>query len=632
MINTTAKANRKIQPQDELASTDAPRGNVAQGKRHNLRNPQESSPAKRAKADPPSTAEKRGRGRPRKERPDEKQPQAEQIPKEPQSGALKMPSKRLGRNQNVPSKNGGTEQETFDVPDDTPNPTAKSTKGIGNRKQLQRSNNATKSTSAVDTGTDTAANIGSNQKNLASQVKQRRAKAIEEHAKSLDEAGKGSTSLADDPIHPEGHVRMEVPETQDPFGITSPEHNDSNAPLAANDELISSIEQPQLLGEELGCTTLQNEDADGDSDFQPSGVAGDGFVADTELEKLGNEDISEDEVPGGAVKKRKRNQAQVLHGASNTPAPKEIETGDIELFGRIDEWGIIMKGAREVGHSHLKGKTNTEKPGLATNTVKALVDTLKSATGLYNHLGSWLENGMSDEDILHTEERLASTKQDIFEAVGELSEDGAGNKKSEVIQDIYAHAIPNMVFWLRAAMLCRTGRYRQEEDIASLQEIVGLQELILQLCEKARQWKAKPLTDRPIINSTARDIKPYLRDVKRAFDQVLERRERVVRHQSNELALAQSHERRRELQDRQKKLNTVKKMAQRMKIVENLRSRPSPYRKQVNPSQAFPGVPEFSYHQQRQPFANDEWTTEQNLELVRQLMRPDIKDLPGKSS
>ena len=642
MINMTAKAktNRKPQQQNENEDDNT---SLAKGTRHSLRKPQGSPPTKRTGAETTGSGEKRGRGRPRKEQSNENELPHNQNAQKPRTGALKMPSKRLGRGQNAASETVGTAQDTFDVPDDAPNPNMKPIKAIGNRKQPQRNSNLNATTAGADAAGDAATTMETNKKHLLSRVKQAKAKAITEHAKSLDEAGISSTNPVNDYSDP-SQAQTEMVDLQDSSAMTLGEVNNSTAPLT-DEGPTQNIDQLNDLREAIGATTFQTDDAEGDPDWGPSDAVETSFLSvihpSTEAEALQEERVSASRDaegrPGKATRKRKRGQVQATDENTLSPDLSDADTGEIELFGLGRPWWIVMKGAREVGFSHLKGHEIREKPPLATKTVKGLVDLIKEATALYNRLEPSEMPNISVEDIHSTEERLTITNGQIFEEVQELSEEKAGDKKSEIIQDIYAHAIPNLVFWLRAGMKCRTEQYRRVDDIGNLKEIVRNQDLILELCEKARRWKAKPLTDRPITNTTSNSIKPYLRDIRKTFNMELEKRERLVRHQSNELALAESHERRLELQKRQKQFNDHKKAAQRQKILQNLREKPSPYRRRDNPSQSYPimssfSYPQSSYPQTRQTATTEEWTDEQNHELVAQLMRPDIGHLPGKPS
>lgn len=624
MLNVAAKANLRPQAQNQNVSSGMSRRGASLRQQHIAQDQQGSTSRKRAAAEPAITGEKRGRGRPRKE-----QPPVDQSDLEHHSGALKMPSTRLGQKQETAMTKAVTEEEDFEVPDDAPDPNARSTKPP--RKQPQRNVVAATSVSKAEAAKDAAAELDSKRKKLNSQVKQRKANAIKEHDKSLKLAGKTVSNAVDETTVPEVDAPAETLDSQAPSEKTLRNRKTGKGFVPRDDEAMDSIERQKSQA------AADDDDSNVDLEYQPPGTLEESNLRARDRDADDGEDGDADapgdgeELVGRPSKKQKRNQTHATQRTTRSPDLSESDAINLELFGRWRDWEIVLDGAKSVGVSNLKGKSVKEIPRLATNRIKRLVDTIKDATSLYRQLDSQVETGMSDDDIQNTEERLANTNQEIFEEVEALSEEDAGNEQSEVIQDIYAHAMPNLIYWLKAALSCRSDRYSQDEDVISLQEVIRLQDLILDLCLKARQWKAKPVTDRPITNSTAQKINPYLRDIKRAFQQELERRERAVRQQSNDHALARSHAQRRERLERQKMLNGLKKAEQRNKIISNLRQKPSPYRTGFVPSQHFavPVVPSSSYYPRTASIPSSQWTEEQDKELVYQLMRANTKYLPG---
>jgi len=628
MLNIAAKANLRPQGHNQNVSSGASRRGPSV-RQKNIQDQQDSASRKSAATETAMTGEKRGRGRPRKE-----QPAVDQIDQEHQPGALKMPSKRLGQRPESATAKAVIADEDFDVPDDAPSTNARSTKLP--RKQPQRNVTATTSTSRAEAAKDTAAELDLKKKDLIGQVKQRKANAIKEHEKSLKEVKKTVSNPVEETAVPEVNAPAEIPESQAPSEKTLRNRKTGKGSVRTDEEAIDHIEGQKLQA------AADDDDSNIDLEYQPPGTLDESNLRasdedaedgeDRDAGAPGDETLTGDgeEQVGRPSKKRKENQTHATEWTTRSPDLSESDASNLELFGRWRDWEIVLDGAKSVGVSNLKGKSVKEIPRLATNKIKGLVDTIKDATSLYRQLESQVESGMSDDDIQNSEERLANANQEIFEEVEGLSEEDAGNENSEVIQDIYAHAMPNMVYWLKAALSCRSDQYSQEEDVTSLQEVIRLQDLILHLCLTARQWKAKPLTDRPITNSTAQKINPYLRDIRKAFQQELEGRERAVRQQSNDNALARSHAQRRERLERQKMLNGLKKAEQRNKIISNLRQKPSPYRTGFLPSQHFPVVPSQPYYPRTASIPSSQWTEEQDKELVYQLMRANTKYLPGR--
>ena len=91
-----------------------------------------------------------------------------------------------------------------------------------------------------------------------------------------------------------------------------------------------------------------------------------------------------------------------------------------------------------------------------------------------------------------------------------ISEAAAYTKRLEVIRDIYARAIPGLVYLLSSSFTFHRLHPYGLRRFKALREIVRIQEIILLLCVKAKSWKAKPNTNNPIIKPTKTTIFPYL--------------------------------------------------------------------------------------------------------------------------
>ena len=218
------------------------------------------------------------------------------------------------------------------------------------------------------------------------------------------------------------------------------------------------------------------------------------------------------------------------------------------------------------------------------------------------------------------------------EFVDNLSEDKASvNKRAEslLVQDIYTHAIPAMVFMLKAALFCRSVRYSDPEDVDSLAEIVQIQAKIVRLCENARRWKAEPLTKRPIKNSVAGKILPAMRDLKlNFFGRELEQRREKAQKRAENRKLEESHRalRQRLLQAKldfiQRKKNNLSSWSEKYRQLEVRQNVVNRHFQQVNRP--------FKFHQRSHHTTADQWTAEQNEALVEELLSERTRHLPGK--
>ncbi len=300
---------------------------------------------------------------------------------------------------------------------------------------------------------------------------------------------------------------------------------------------------------------------------------------------------------------------------------------EIELFGEDDSWATVLDGARRVGMSEVKGILVKEKPKLETKSIENIITLVKEVKGMYKNLSQYQENDHDGRDGLH--QQLIEGLGKITREIEQVSETKAGNKKAEVIQDIYAHAIPHLVRLLEVALQCRTKEYAKSYDTDALQEVIALQDDILKICHKAREWKTKPLTSRPIIRPTSHKIFPYLRDVKRAFQTVFEERKRQVELKKQRKA---NSKRRREYDEenrRRDEENERLRVGIWREIEEQLDQNEATSaghgrNNQLSKDNSILGTPHF-----RQSFTSNDWTQEQDLELLRRLQWKTLRCLPG---
>lgn len=195
----------------------------------------------------------------------------------------------------------------------------------------------------------------------------------------------------------------------------------------------------------------------------------------------------------------------------------EIEE-EPEVFGQDLAWKTALKGARSMCGTKLP---LNRMPKLLTKTIRDLIHDVREARDLYQQLLS----GNRHASLGRVNEQLQERLDAIEDQIREVSETAAATKSSEMIKDIYARAIPAMVFLIQSALGSRVYYSHVPCDLETLndivlglEEIVRLQHITIVLCEKARSWKAKPVpTSRPIIKPTTHDILPNIRRLKDAF-------------------------------------------------------------------------------------------------------------------
>ena len=224
-------------------------------------------------------------------------------------------------------------------------------------------------------------------------------------------------------------------------------------------------------------------------------------------------------------------------------------------------------------------------------------------------------------------------------------------------------------------MQCRSRHYSQPEDIVNLEEVIEIQAAVIDMCEKARQWKAKPLTQRPIMRAVANKILPSLRHLKeRCFDLELERRQTCILRKEQQRAIEKAHimwqerqeretrEIKQHIQDnlrefqlaprprkttRQARQNASPRVVRERQILGSLdlgfgnsdnvdswtpQDRQMEGRPRGVGLQSQQTVYPVGPHQRRGATTIDPWTKDQNMALVEQLQNPASRYLPGKST
>lgn len=209
---------------------------------------------------------------------------------------------------------------------------------------------------------------------------------------------------------------------------------------------------------------------------------------------------------------------------------------ELELFGQNEAWKTVLKGARSICGQKLPLNL---MPKLLTESMKDLIQDVREARGLYEQLLPF--KGMDHESLDGLNDQLEDSLAAIEDQIRRLSEKTAAPKGSEMIRDIYARAIPAMVFLLQSALASRLYYSDQpcdletlNETVNGLREIVNLQKMAILLCEKATHWKAKPVpTSRPIVRPTTRKIFPCLKDMRKAFSKNLVEQDRKRKMKQN---------------------------------------------------------------------------------------------------
>ena len=214
---------------------------------------------------------------------------------------------------------------------------------------------------------------------------------------------------------------------------------------------------------------------------------------------------------------------------------EENEDQELELFGQDKAWKTVLDGARSVCDPELP---LNQMPKRLTRRLKDLIYAVSEARSSYEQL--LLFKGLSHDGLDGLNDDLTKSFDAIEDQIKKLSERNAAGKASKIIEHLFTCAIPAMVFLLQSALLSRV--YHSDEPCAleslneivnGLSEIVRLQKMTILLCEKAKNWKAKP--DPSIKSPTTRKILPCLRAMREVFSNVLSEQDRKRKMKQNAL-------------------------------------------------------------------------------------------------
>ena len=291
---------------------------------------------------------------------------------------------------------------------------------------------------------------------------------------------------------------------------------------------------------------------------------------------------------------------------------------DVELFGLDSDWMTVMEGARS-----LPEVSASKLPKLNTAMIRSIIHKIIGAKKLFHSL-----KDSSDSDVEDLETRLADHLSVIKEEIEDLDESAFTRKTAT---DIYAYAIPQLVYLLESALHCWSWKYSSPDDFSYLKSIIRMQDFTLILCKKVRECDKKPLAlaELPIIKPTSAKILPYLRKLRKGFSQELRSRQDKVMHRNRQLANAKSHEKLFEKQALEREENERKRREINLKIHEDLKRNQAMLFGLNDPAEMLSR--QFSKKGSVLQGSPSAWSRDEDFELLLQLQNPDSRHLPGKT-
>lgn len=298
----------------------------------------------------------------------------------------------------------------------------------------------------------------------------------------------------------------------------------------------------------------------------------------------------------------------------------------LELFGQEYEFNSLLSSAKSVGLSNRNGEETQRVPALSTVVGKELSNAIREARRFYKSLSTI---GQSRSDNLQGSVKAQTFLNNIREQIDNLvEEDVSEPDRGLVIQDLLAHVNPHLVLLLKYALQSRTDDYASPRDVVHLQEIVFLMDTIHCLCVKAQDWKAKPRTDAPITAVTTRKICPSIRQLKKVFLQKLNQRKRVVQRRENNLLYSQSQPAREESPHREHEERYRRREKRKARIYEDACRNAIDLFGKIRKLVIRTNDPVANVKLYTETRATEQWTEEQDKELIIQLQNKESRGLP----
>ena len=286
-----------------------------------------------------------------------------------------------------------------------------------------------------------------------------------------------------------------------------------------------------------------------------------------------------------------------------------------DLIGCEMDWEKILKAAHSVGGSKLP---KNQMPNLQTETIKALIIEVIEARTLY-------QTGSHDKPMDDLHEVLIAIEERVKH--DSISEAKAFNKKSQMIRDIYARAIPALVLLLESAISFHALHPKGLRRYEALQDIVRVQEMIICLSIKAKMWRARPETAKPIVKQTKGTILPYTRGMKKVFETELVEQKRKWKIRQNASKTARSEEDLVEYSQEHREVSTTetnKRVARGFLHIQRAREIFRGSRKPIGSL-----GPQFS-QEDDVPYHSTRWNADEEKELMRQLQFGYARDQTGR--
>ena len=386
---------------------------------------------------------------------------------------------------------------------------------------------------------------------------------------------------------------------------------------------VSTEQDPPLCEEAEGSRTEDQEGSSNDDD--PDYVCEQSGEIEDNIEEQSNRvELQEDvnNVPDEGGRLNDRDQPTV--GATH-----EREAGRaalaLEIFDANERWKHVLRAARSVGLKKGRSVSSKRRVGhnipLLSKPITKFMEKVKEVSLCYQQADPIEITDTASQHDLRS--RLHDYTLWLKSAIENIQDSKDASENVGRIQDIYVHAVPQMVFLLKNALNAQAKLYSANEEKQSLKHVLGVQALVIKLCRKVvffsesakEKGQVLPITDLPIKGAISRRILPYLRDIRDIVDTELNSiREEMRRAREESERLQMYHAREVKWLEKREKNRVEREQKQRQATEDALRLSARPIA--------------YTNRRYRQTSVElDQWTEEQDHELLRLLW--DLGDLPG---
>ena len=299
----------------------------------------------------------------------------------------------------------------------------------------------------------------------------------------------------------------------------------------------------------------------------------------------------------------------------------------LKLYGQEDLWEKILEGARSV---NLTDEGERFKPKARTNMIRTLTEGTKAARNDLRNLADHEDLSQDELDCLFLQ--LVNRIDELYLQVRNMQEEENCDESSEIVKEIYTCAIPAMIFLLERCLNFHALQDTCESGLRVLHEVVRLQKIILLLCEKVKAWKAKPISGRPIIKPIKFKVFPSLRYMSKIFRKELENQKIMLKRKENAARVRENEQKELQEAEERQRAEQVWDRNNTQKMFQSIRSEGNRIRISMGKSPAYnrkDRAASVHYVNPSQSHGKTRWTSQEECELLVQLMRPDLRELPG---